>query len=62
MENNFLYTLGALMVAIGLICVALVTLFWGSPFQDFVSGLFGCLGFGMIIVGTIAIIKKRGKS
>lgn len=58
MEKTYIYSIGAMMVIVGLISLFLVTLFGGSNFQDFVSGCLFGMGIGMISVGIVAIIMS----
>ena len=61
--KNYKYLLGTIMIIIGIISMILSSLFGGTQFRDFVSGVLFGIGVGVIIVGIIAIILsfKKGQ-
>lgn len=61
LERHYKYASGALMIVIGLLSLAVTTLFGGTHFQDFVSGCLFGLGISMICVGIVAIILSFRK-
>lgn len=61
MEQYYKYSLGTIMLVIGFISVILSSLFSGTHFRDFVSGVLFGMGLGVIVVGIIAIILSFKK-
>lgn len=61
MEKNYKYTIGAILVVVGFLSLALTSLFSGSHLQDFVSGCLFGLGFSAIGVGIVAIVMSFRK-
>lgn len=63
MEKNYKNAMGVIMIIIRFLSQVFVSLFGGSHFQDFVSGLLFGLGLSLIAVGIIAIIMnfKKGR-
>ena len=63
MEKYYKYSLGVIMVVIGFMSVILSSLFGGTNFYDFVSGVLFGLGLSVIIVGIVAVILsfRKGK-
>ena len=61
MERLYKYTMGAILIAIGFISLMLSSLFGGSHFYDFISGVLCGLGFGVIVVGIVAVVMSFRK-
>lgn len=61
MEKNYRYTIGAILVVVGFLSLALTSLFGGSHLKDFVSGCLSGLGFSVISVGIVAIVMSFRK-
>ena len=61
MEKYYKYSLGTIMIVIGFISMILSSLFSGTNFHNFVSGVLFGMGFGVIIVGIIAVILSFKK-
>ena len=61
MEQYYKYSLGTIMIVVGVISMILSSLFSGTHFHNFVSGVLFGMGFGVIIVGIIAVILSFKK-
>ena len=63
MERQYKYAAGTIMIVIGFLSLVITSLFGGSHFQDFVSGVLFGLGISMICVGIVAIAMsfKKGR-
>ena len=61
MEKNYKYSLGAIMIVIGFMCMILSSFFNGSHFHDFVSGVLFGFGISGIGVGLISVVMSFRK-
>lgn len=61
MEKHYKYALGAIMIIIGCISFIISSLFSGSNFRDFVSGILFGFGLSGIVVGIISVVMSFRK-
>lgn len=63
MEKQYKYALGTMLIVIGFISTILSSLFNGSHFHEFVSGVLFGLGICVVAVGIISVVMsfKKGR-